>query len=363
MKKMSLFLAIVFLFCLLAGCGGGAGGGSSSGGGGGSAETKAPVEDTGEVYEWKLGTIYSDPASGQLYNAFGFWVRDLCAVVEERTEGRVKITPFYDSVLGTNPEMYEQMRRGELDVFCGQPMSTVDSRFGIAGIPYVFTDYEMVNDLFSNPDGEMFKIMSEVVADNGGHLVSSNNAVFRGYYSNGKAVMVPDDVKGIKMRIYEDKICQTFWDGLCAAVIIPYSEMFMSIQTGVVDATEHTASAGITSNLFEILEHFSTINWQWTWGGPAIVNQAVWDELPDDLKVIVADAFWEASNMYNDNWATMEGEAKATMAERGMSIHEPSETEIQQWVDYARSIDGKLKDVVGADFWDKCMKIIDDYKA
>ena len=136
----------------------------------------------------------------------------------------------------------------------------------------------------------------------------------------------------------------------------------MSLQTGVVDSTEHTATQGAT-NFYEVVDNYSVINWQWTWGGPAIINQEVWDSLPDDLKVKVEEAFWEASNIYDRDWAEYEGKAMDLMTDLGMTVTELTPAQMQEWIDYSRSIDDELMDMVGEAFWSQFMAIVDDYRA
>lgn len=317
-------------------------------------------ENTGEIYEWSLGTIYADPVSSTTYNAFGEWVDKFCTLVEEETDGQVIITPYYNSVLGSSTELYEQMRRNEIQMFIGQPMSTIDTRFGMWSVPGLFTDYDMVKELWGNEDAELFQLASEAVADNGGVLLSSNNSVFRGIYNNKHVIAGPSDMSDLKIRIYEDTICQMYWGGLCSANIIPYAEMFMSIQTGIVDGTEHTISTGVAS-LYEVCNYYSDINWQWTWGGAAIVNTEAYNALPSDLQALVSKAAWESADFYNELWGEYNIACESALEEVGISYYHVTEEDRAAWNEYARSLDAELRETVGADYWDRTMAVLDAY--
>lgn len=360
MKKWTAALLAGALALSLAACGGGDDAGKKQTTT--TPGTKAPVADDGQVYEWKLGTIYNNPESGNAYNAFGESVEELCRLVEEKTGGRVKITPYYDSLLGGSGELYDQLRDGELEVFYGQPMSTVDGRFGMFSIPYLFTDYDEVNRLMGSPDAPLFQLAAQVVDETGGHLVASNESVFRGIYNSKKEIVTPDDVDGLTIRIYEDSLVQAFWGKLCSANIIPYSETFMALQTGIVDGVEHTPSAGATS-YYEVCSHYTDINWQWTWGGPIIVSKDAWASLPEDLQQQVEEACWEMCQWYNTTWDQYEGEAVDAMAEKGIAVRHLTDAERQVWVDKAATMESDFEAIIGADFYNQCMDVINAARA
>lgn len=315
------------------------------------------VSDAGKIYKLRLGTIYNDPASGNPFNAFGESVKEFCAQVEKDTNGRVIVTPYYDSLLGGSVDLYEQMRDGDLDIFYGQPMSTIDGRYGIFSIPYLFPDYESIKKNMGSPDAELFKTARDVVNELGGYLLSSNNGVYRGIYNSKREIVAPDDMKGLTIRIYEDKIVQTFWGALCSANIIPYSETFMALQTKIVDGVEHTPSVGAT-NYYEVCNHYTDINWQWTWGGPLIMSNKTWKMLPSDLQVAIEKAAWESADWYNQKWAEYEQEAMKTMAEKGIQVRYLTNDERQKWIDMSKTMEPEFQKIVGKDFYEKCIRIV-----
>ncbi len=73
---------------------------------------------------------------------------------------------------------------------------------------------------------------------------------------------------------------------------------------------------------------------------------------------------WEASAYYDSILETMETEAMAAMETEqygNMTVTELTDEQMQTWVDYARTLDDTMKEVVGAEFWDQCMPIIEAY--
>lgn len=308
-------------------------------------------------YEWKLGTAYSDPATSTTFNAFGETVQKFCDLTNEYTGGKVHITPYYDSVLGGSQDLYDQVSTNEIQVFIGQPMSTIDSRYGITSIPNLFNDYDEVKEKFTDPDSPFYQLMDGVLQENGLTLAANNDSVFRVFYNSKKEVHVPEDLKGMTVRIYEDTICQTYWSGLCSASVIPFSELFMSLQTGVVDGCEHTQSFG-PSQAYQVCKYCSDINWQWTWGGAYIINSEALQSLPEDLQTQVRKAAQDAAEDYNTTWADYDAQCEQAMVDLGMTYTHLTDEERQKWIDYGESLTDKFVQIIGEDFYNQAMEAL-----
>lgn len=172
MKKICCLLLAALMLLSLAACGSNAGNPSQDTSGG-----SEPAPSTGgdqadaTVYEFKLGTDCSDPALSPDYNGYGEHIRKFCELVEEKTNGQVKITPYYESVLGAQPELFMQARDGELDFFYGRVQSAVDPRFAFNSVPFLFKDIDQAKRLIANPDGELYKLYAGLCEEYGTHLI------------------------------------------------------------------------------------------------------------------------------------------------------------------------------------------------
>lgn len=359
MKKITAMLLTTMLLLSLCACGGN----NQQQGSSTPNSPAAPVENTGETYTWKLGTIYNDPAAKPEYNAFGMAVQKFCELVEKKTDGQVKVEPYYSSVLGGSAELWGSLRDNEIQVFYGQPMSTADPRFGAWNIPYMFTDYDQVAELIANPDAPLFKQAAGWMEEDGVHLVAIGTAVFRGFFNIKHEVGPISDLRDLKCRTYEDRVVQTFWGDVCNATSLPFSEVYTGLQTGTVDGLEFGSTNILSSKYYEIANpsYYSDVNWQWTSGSNLVVSQEAWDELPDDLKEIVTECAWEAQDFYRTENDANEIKALDDLAANGTVIHTLTDDERQTWIDHARSLDGTIKEMVGEEVWDEIWAAIDSY--
>lgn len=317
-----------------------------------------------KIYEWKLASIYQDPATVPDFNSLGHSQEKFAELVKEKTNGRVIITTYYSSVLGGNLELFEQLRNGELEMYFGQPMSSADPRFGVWSVPYLFENYEQVQRTVADRDGKFFTMAHEwFKKDHNAELVAIGPSVyFRGFVNSKHQVKTVDDIKGMKVRIYQDPLVSIFWSGICNAQPIAGSEIYSALQTKAVDAMEFAPASVLAQRIDEVTKHFSDIDWQWTSGANLLISNKYWDELPDDLKEAVKEAAIEAMEYQGQKEVKDTEKAFEELKDRGIEVYRLTDEERQTWIDYARSKDDEFKEFVGEDVFNEIFKAVESYK-
>lgn len=181
------------------------------------------------------------------------FVKTLAKQVGEATEGRVKIDTYPASQLGDWTEVQELVMQGAVD-FSLQPMSTkFDKSVALAWFPYAVTDYKTAETAFSE-GGYINDIVNESSKKLGLTILG---AYPHGMGGSGfvKAVPNPTSTEGsknLKVRVWpggttHQKLLERL--GYQTAPI-SWSELYTSLQTGVVDgAIGGTASDQVDSFL------------------------------------------------------------------------------------------------------------------
>jgi len=100
-----------------------------------------------------------------------------------------------------------------------------------------------------------------------------------------------DDLKGLKMRI-PGMGGEVFEQAGGTAINLPGGEIFTSMQTGVIDATEWVGPYNdLAFGLHQVAKYYYYPGWQEA--GPTLevlINKEAWDSLSEDLQVIVETA-------------------------------------------------------------------------
>lgn len=322
---------------------------------GGSKEEKvtATVDDP---IVWKLGTTDLQPENAYM-SAFSDACGAFVELVNERSGGRLIIEPYYNSVLGGDVQMFTDIRDGNLDVYHGNPMSGLDARLGFKALPYLITDYDQVHEMISNPDGELFLLLKDIISDQNAYTLACGEGIFRGFINSKHPVHKVEDLKDMTVRIYEDPCVNAFWSSICNSQIISWGECYTALQTGVVDGLESAANICVAMNFCEVAGYYTDIAWQWM-GEVFMVNQDRWDELGPELQEIVQQAAWDACAVEAEKGAQYREEAYDALKEMGVDIYELTDEERVDWVEYGRSSYEEMREIIGDETYNKVMEIV-----
>jgi C4-dicarboxylate-binding protein DctP len=187
--------------------------------------------------------------------------------------------------------------------------------FEVFDLPYIFDDYAELHKITDGPVGAMLfkKLESKGIVglaywDNGLKVMSAN-----------KALRMPEDMKGQKMRIQSSKV---LGDEMKAVGAIPqvlaFSEVYQAMQTGVVDGSENTPSNMLTQKHHEV-QKFITLSNHGYIGYAVIANKKFWDGLPPDIRTILDGAMKDATKYANDIAQKENDDAIAAIKKSGKS--------------------------------------------
>jgi len=220
-------------------------------------------------------------------------------LAEERTKGRVKVELFPNSSLFKDGEEMEAVQLGSV-----QMLAPSLAKFGPLGLrefevfdlPYMFDDFVELHKVTQGPVGMglLKKLDSKGIVglaywDNGFKVMSAN-----------KAIRMPADYKGLKMRIQSSKV---LGDQMKALGSIPqvmaFSEVYQALQTGVVDGTENPPSNFYTQKMQEVQKYLALTNHGYL-GYAVIVNKKFWDGLPADIRTTLEGAMNDTTKFANE---------------------------------------------------------------
>ena len=232
--------------------------------------------------ELKLGHFASDT------HPCGIAAVQFKANVEKRTNGEVKIALFGNNVLGSPPEVLEQVMLGAVDMsLSGQDQLAKHLPFyDVISTPFAFKDYATADKII---DGD-FKAWAEpeLMKKNLVHL-SDWEWGFRQLTNSKKPVVTPADLKGMKIRTPPAFAYQAFVEAAGGnAVTIAFSELVMAMKQGVVDGQENPVGTIYDLKLYETQKYMSILNYTYS-SMVHIVNKKSWDKLNAEQKKIVAE--------------------------------------------------------------------------
>ncbi len=218
---------------------------------------------------------------------------------EALTKGRVQVEVYPNSTLYKDREELEALQLGAV-----QMLAPSLSKFGPLGVdefevfdlPYLFADYDDLHRVTEGPVGAALLAKLEAKGikglaywDNGFKVFSSNKPISR-----------PEDLRGQKLRIQSSRVLDAQMRALQAIPqVLPFSEVYQALQTGVVDGTENPPSNLYTQKMHEVQKYVRVSNHGYL-GYAVITSKSFWDNLPRDIRKQLERAMMEATRYANE---------------------------------------------------------------
>lgn len=367
MKKRLLALAAASAMAIsLAGCEGASGSGSAGSGGASASGNAANVGNAGNVQTDGKGA--SDGAAPEIILKYAELNSDdnintkvgyeFANYVDEMSNGRIKIEVYSASTLGDEKTCLNalQMGGGTVDMYRGNTNSLADYGFkklNMFGLPFIFTDRESMWKVLEDEElGQAFLAEgSEVGAGMVGVFYMDEGA--RNMFTT-KAIGGLADIRDMKIRVPETELMMDTMKALGAQPTpISYSELYSSLQSGVVDGAEN-GYPGYSSNKFYEVAPYYLLSGHTFSPGIVLMAEAKWNALSPEDQQILRDAGQKASEWNKDAIEAEEVAIRKDLESKGVTIVDmtPEEKAAAQaacepvWADYTEGIDDLLQKII-----------------
>ncbi len=222
-------------------------------------------------------------------------------LVNQYSEGAITVKVFYDTTLGNATSAVSGMVQGTVDlVVCGDSYySGLVPEIQAFELPFMFGDKE---DARSAVNGEPGQYIFDKLDQKGIHGLAFWEIGFRQLTNNVRVVKTPADLRGIKLRCLPATYQVTAWDAAGAMPVpMDVSELYSSLQQGVVDGQENPVSEIYAQRFYEVQKYISMTNHVYT---PMLfsISGIRWAQLDDAQKDIILRAAKDAQQeVYNIN--------------------------------------------------------------
>jgi tripartite ATP-independent transporter DctP family solute receptor len=252
---------------------------------------------------------------------YGVAIDAFAREVETRTSGRYKIQNFYSGALGAERESVEGVQLGTLDLTLTStgPIPNFVPDVAILDIPFLFKDYAQARAVLDGPIGQelLLKFPPKGIvalgwAENG----------FRHMTNSKREVIVPEDLKGLKMRTMENPIHIAAYKQFgILPTPMAFTEVYTALQQGTVDGQENPLSV-ITAAKLDQVQHNLTLTGHVYSPALILMNQAQWDKLAPADKEAFQAAAKEAIKVNRLRVDSDEKKAVADLRAKGMDVIE-----------------------------------------
>ena len=271
-------------------------------------------------------------------------------LAEKYTDGKVSVEVYPNSSLYKDKEELEALQLSSVHL-----LAPSISKFGPLGVkefdvfdlPFLMTDDTHARQMMASPMMAQFnkKLEDKGVKplaywDNGAHVYTAN-----------VPLIMPDDFRGLKMRIQGSKVLDAVARQLGAIPqIIAFGELYQALQTGVADGEDNVPSNISTQKLYDV-QKYLTVSHHGRLTYSLITNTKFWDGLPADVRPGLDRAVAESTQFFDDTAAKDNVTAMDMIKGTGkMQIHVLTDTEKQAWIAKLMPVHKEMEGRFGKDF-------------
>lgn len=277
--------------------------------------------------------------------------------IEESSGGRIAVKNFPSAQLGGEREMWEMTKLGSLEMnACSTaPLANFVPEVLAIHIPYIFKDSNIALKVMNGPFGQ--ELNDLILKKMGVRVLQWQHETEYNFMTVNKSVKVPQDLKGLKIRVVENPAFVEMTK-VCGATPtpIPFSEVYTSLQQGVVDGV----STGIVFikgiGVDKLLNHINVAD-PWMGWGVICINEKFYQSLSAEDQYLVREAAARASQSYQgmaywgrDLWIEY-------FKKQGKDVQVPDQSTKSKWVKTLKPhMTEFIRKQIGSEWIDKVMK-------
>ena len=234
---------------------------------------------------------------------------------------KAKVVVYGSSQLGGDKELLQKLKLGTVDLALPSTvMSSEVDLFGIFEMPYLVKDREHMKRIEKDV---VWPSLAPAAAKKGLTVLAVWENGYRHITNNKHPIKVPDDLKGIKLRVPEGKWRVKMFEAYGANPSpMKFSEVFTALQTGVMDGQENPLTQIYSAKFQEVQKYLSLTGHVYT---PAYLTAGTtkWNALPADVRKILEDTAKDTQAFVYQTAAKDEDDLLAKLKAGGIQVNDP----------------------------------------
>lgn len=262
----------------------------------------------------KLGVV-TKPGSAQNIAAEKF--KEL---IEQRSNGDIKIQIFHSASLGNETEILQQVQMNSIQmaVVTGGPFDTFDPMARVVNYPFLFKDYEQVDQILDGPLGA--ELLKSLESSGFKGLCFSENG-FRNLTNNRRAVKSAGDLKGLKIRVMSSAIHKAIWQSLGANPTPMPWPIYTELEQGVIDGQENPLWVMEVYKFYEIQKYMTLTRHVYSYHID-VASLNWWNTLDANTQKMIQKAMYDAAVYQRKDNRSKNAARLKFLKDKGMQIEE-----------------------------------------
>lgn len=252
-------------------------------------------------------------------------------LVESRSKGEMEVLVHVGGAMGGERDVFEAMSSGGLEMggMGSGDVAIFFPKWMVYEVPYALRDADHFWKFWNGPVGK--EVNDMVLKERG---VMTAGIVYRGarFLTANRPIRTPAEVKGLKIRLPENKPWIKIWESLGALpVVVAFPEVYMALKTGVAEAQENPLESIWSYKFYEAQKYL--IGTRHVFSAAKYEMSKKWfDTLKPDQQQLILTAWKDATEYANKLAVDFDKKLLTDLQGKGMTLIEPDMAAFQKAV-------------------------------
>ncbi len=250
---------------------------------------------------------------------------------EAYSDGQLKIETYPTAQLGSERELLELVQIGTIGMtkISGATLENIVPSIQVFSMPFLFRDEEHVEKVLWGEVGDALLAEGEPYLLKG---LAYYDAGQRSFYTKDRPILVPDDLKGMKIRVQPSVMAigliQAFGG---SPTPLSYGELYTAFQGGIVDGAENNPPSYYTSRHYEVTNYY-VLDEHTAVPDILVIGTKTWNNLTDQEKEWLQHAVDQSVEDQRMLWRESVEESMRVIQEAGVEIIHPDKEPFRKLV-------------------------------
>ena len=240
-------------------------------------------------------------------------------LVEEKTNGRIKILIQHSGVRGNESQVISQLKYGGVD-FARISISELTNEIkalNVLQLPYL---YENSEHMWKVLDGKIGNYFLDVVSEYEMIGLSWYDAGARNFYTKDRPIQKLEDFEGLKIRVQESDMIASMVEYLGGEPVKkPYSEVYSLLEKSEVDGAENNWPSYESMQHYEVAGYY-TMDEHIRIPELQICSKHTWNKLSSEDQEIILECAKESSFYQRKLWKEQETKSSELAVDAGAEV-------------------------------------------
>lgn len=271
--------------------------------------------------------------------------------LERRSDGKVTLDIFWESTLGGATEISENVKMGTVDI--GLLSSAIIANYAptidVLSLPFMISSRDQMKVIYEL----YFDEITADIRDSLGVPLGIWEFGYRHLCTKDVEVTSVEDCKGLTIRVMDGQMYSDTFNALgCIPSNIAHSELVPALQQGTVDGAEEPMAMVCNQQQYTFCDYVAMIGYNYSVGCP-IMSTSTYNNLPDDVRDLVEEVFYEYRYYTIDLGQKYEDEYIKICQEGGMTINYISDEEMKRFQEAVEPVWENYSERMGEDLVQK----------